>query len=46
MLLGYTSEDSMRHSIGFERLVDRGYIEQSKIEGKLAYRANMRARVA
>lgn len=46
LLLGYTSEDSMRHSIGFEKLISRGYIEQMKIEGKLAYRTNMRARVA
>ena len=45
LLLGYTSEDSMRHSIRFDKLAARDYIEQMKIEGKLAYRTNMRAKV-
>jgi len=45
LLLGYTSEDSMRHSIDFDKLLTRGYIEKSKSDGKLAYRTNMRARV-
>lgn len=45
LLLGYTSEDSMRHSIRFDDMVARGCIEQMKIEGKLAYRTNVRARM-
>lgn len=45
LLLGYTSEDSMGHLIRFGKLVERGYIEQSKIDRKFAYRTNMRAKV-
>ena len=46
LLLGYTSVDSMRVSINFPRLTSRGYIEQKKIDGELAYRTNMRAKVS
>jgi len=45
LLLGYTSDDSMRSSINFSKLVAAGYIEQSRIGGGLAYRTNVRARV-
>lgn len=45
LLLGYTSEDSMGHLIRFGKLAARGFIEQKKIEGKLAYRTNMRAKI-
>jgi len=45
LLLGYTSDDSMRGSINFPKLVSAGYIEQSRVEGGLAYRTNVRARV-
>jgi len=45
LLLGYTSDDSMRSSINFSKLATAGYIEQSRIEGGLAYRTNVRARV-
>lgn len=46
LLLGYTSADSMRHSIDFPALGSKGYIEESRIEGELAYRTNMRVKVA
>lgn len=45
LLLGYTSVDSMQHSIDFVWMVSKRYIEQQKMDGELAYRTNMRTRV-
>ena len=45
LLLGYASDDTMRHSIDFARMVDRDWIEEKR-EGKgSSYRTNMRGRM-
>jgi DNA excision repair protein ERCC-3 len=44
LLLGYTSVHSM-HRINFAKMVDRGWIEKSCVEGVVSFRTNMRGKV-
>lgn len=46
LLLGYAGDSGLRHAIDFNRMEEKGLIEITKIEGKLAYRTNMRARAS
>jgi len=46
LLLGYAGDGGLRHAIDFNRMEEKGLIEITKIEGKLAYRTNMRARAS
>jgi DNA excision repair protein ERCC-3 len=42
LLLGYTSEDSMRKSVNFPEIADRGLIEQRRTKAGTEYRTNIR----
>ena len=44
-LLGYASKHSMQVSLSFKKMVDRGWIEQQRIEGSLSYRTNMKGKL-
>jgi DNA excision repair protein ERCC-3 len=44
-ILGYASKDSMRVSLDFGKMVGRGWIEQTRIDGSLSYRTNMRGKM-
>ena len=46
LLLGYAGDSGLRHAIDFNRMESKGLIEITRIEGKLAYRTNMRARAS
>lgn len=46
-LLGYASKMAMKtSSISFKKMVDRGWIEQQRIEGTMSYRTNMKGKMA
>lgn len=45
LLLGYASDDTMRHAVDFRKMVDRGWIEK-KLDGReLSYRTNVKGKV-
>lgn len=45
LLLGYASNDTMRHSIDFRRMVERGWIESQRNGQKTSYRTNMQGKM-
>ena len=45
LLLGYTSEDSMRKSVNFPEMADRGLIEQRRTKTGTEYRTNIRHQI-
>jgi len=45
LLLGYTSVVSFRVSVNPYELVQKGYIEQKKVDGELSYRTNLRSKM-
>ena len=46
LILGYASDDGLRHAINFRRMTERGLIETGRIGGKTAYRTNIRVKMA
>ena len=44
LLLGYTGDDSMRHSVDFSNLLERRLIEQRKKDEGVEYRTNLTSR--
>jgi len=45
LLLGYASDDTMRHSIDFTKMVERGWIETQRQGRASSYRTNMRGKM-
>lgn len=45
LLLGYASDDTMRHSINFSKMVGRGWIESQREGRTTSYRTNMRGKM-
>jgi DNA excision repair protein ERCC-3 len=46
LLLGYASIDTMRHSIDFVKMVDRGWIEEQRQGKGSSYRTNMKGKMS
>jgi len=45
LLLGYASCDTMRHSIDYPKMIERGWIEAKREGGALSYRTNMKGKL-
>ncbi len=45
LLLGYASDDTMRHSIDFTKMIERGWIETQRQGRASSYRTNMRGKM-
>jgi len=45
LLLGFASNDTMRHSIDFVRMVERGWIEEKRENKASSYRTNMKGKM-
>lgn len=44
-ILGYASKHSMKVSLNFKRMADKGWIEQQRIDKFLSYRTNMKGKM-
>jgi DNA excision repair protein ERCC-3 len=46
LLLGYASNDTMRHAIDFRKMVDKDWIEEKRDARELSYRTNMKGKMS